>query len=146
MWSATEEFFMNAADDPTTWRRFADMDMEAARLISTVESSEALASVICFHAQQAAEKYLKGLLVVHDEEPPRIHALPELLRRAILHVSDLDTINLEDAVNGLDQFYIPTRYPVEVSGSTGPITSEDAAEALAWAEEIAAVVRPRLES
>lgn len=137
---------MNAADDPITWRRFDDMDMEAARLVFSGESSVALSSVVCFHARQAAEKYLQGLLVAHDEEPPRIHALPELLRRAILRVSDLGTINLEDAVNGLDQYYIPTRYPVEVSGFTGPINAEEAAEALAWAEEIAAAVRPRLES
>lgn len=120
--------------------------MEAARLVYAGDSSQALASVVCFHAQQAAEKYLKGLLVVHDEEPPRIHALPELLRKAILHVPALNTAGLEDATSGLDQFYIPSRYPAEVGGPSGPIQAEEAAEALAWAEEIAGVVRPRLES
>ncbi len=119
--------------------------MEAARLIFGGESSQALASIVCFHAQQAAEKYLKSLLVVHDEEPPRIHALPELLRRAVVHVPDLNTSALQDAANGLDQFYVPTRYPIEIGGPTGPITTDEATEALAWAEKIASTIRPRLE-
>lgn len=53
-----------------------------------------------------AEKYLEGLLVAYDEEPPRIHALPKLLRRAIMHAPELNTPDMEDAVNALDQFYI----------------------------------------
>ncbi len=50
---------MNEADDPKAWRRFADMDMEAARVLNRDERLEALAAVVCFHAYQAAEKYLK---------------------------------------------------------------------------------------
>lgn len=79
-----------------------------------------------------------------NEEPPRIHALPELLRRAIMHMPELNTPDMENVVNGLDQYYIPTCYPVEAGGTAGPITAEEAREALAWAEEIATAVRPRL--
>ena len=50
---------------------------------------------------------------------------------------------LENATNGLDKFYVPSRYPAEVGGPTGPISTEDA-EALSWAEIIAAAVRPHL--
>lgn len=132
---------MNAPDDPKSWQSFADMDMEAARFISGSESLEDLASVVCFHAQQAAEKYLKGLLVVYDEEPPRIHALPELLERAFSYVPSLNAPVLHDAVNGLNQYHIP----IEIGGPAEPITAEEASEALAWAEEIASAVRPRIE-
>lgn len=135
---------MNAADDPGAWRRFADMDLEAARVLVRDERLEGLAAVICFHAHQSAEKYLKGLLVASDQEPPRIHALPDLLRRTIACVPDLDTLELRDAANNLNIYYIPSRYPAEVGGPAGPITAREAAEALAWAEEIAAAVRPRL--
>lgn len=124
---------MNAPDDPLSWRRFADMDIVAARVLGTEERSEALAYVVCFHAHQAAEKYLKGLLVAHDEEPPRTHALPELLRRAIVHVPHLDHADSWDAATGLNAYYIPTRYPVEAGGATDPITTQEAAEVLAWA-------------
>lgn len=71
--------------------------------------------------------------------------LPELLRRATRHVSDLDKRELRSAVVNLHDYYIPSRYPAEVGGSTGPITSEEATEAIAWAEEITAAVRPRLD-
>jgi HEPN domain-containing protein len=32
----------------------------------------------CFHAQQAAEKYVKGFLALHGFNPPRTHNLEEL--------------------------------------------------------------------
>lgn len=144
MRSVTERCCMSAADDPRSWQRLAQTDMEAARVLVSDERAEALASAVCFHAQQAAEKYLKGLLAAYDEEPPRIHSLPELLRRAVAHVSDLDASKLEDAANGLDQFYITGRYPAEVGGTTGTITAEEATQALAWAEEIARAARPYL--
>ena len=67
-----------------------------------------------------------------------------LLTHATEHASDLQVPELEDATNGLDQFYILSRYPAEVGGPTGPISAEDAAEALSWAETIAVAVRPRL--
>lgn len=44
----------------------------------------------------------------------------------------------------LNIYCIPSRYPAEVGGPAGPITAREAAEALAWAEEIAAAVRPHL--
>jgi HEPN domain-containing protein len=133
-------------DDPKSWRSFADMDMEAARVLASDERPGILAHVICFHAHQAAEKYLKGLIVAGDEEPPRIHALPELLSRATVHVPDLDTEQVHTAANGLNAYYIPSRYPVEAGGSSGPITATEASEALVWAEAIAAEIRPRLEA
>lgn len=137
---------MSEADDPRSWQRFADTDLMAARALVSEERAEGLASVVCFHAQQAAEKYLKGLLVVYDEEPPRIHALPELLRRVIIHAPELSSTDLEDAANGLDQFYITGRYPVDFGGPAGTITATEASESLAWAEAIADEARPRLES
>lgn len=91
-----------------------------------------------------AEKYLKGLLVANDEEPPRIHALPELLRRAIAHVSQIDHPDFWDSATRLNAYYIPTRYPVGAGGATDPITAQEATEALAWAENIASAVRPYL--
>lgn len=133
-------------EDPGAWRDFADRDLRAARALSTGEDAEALVHIIAFHAHQAAEKYLKGLLVASGEQPLRIHALPGLLRHAIDRVPDLDSEELRDAATNLNGYYIPTRYPVEVGGPEGPITTNEAADALSWAEAIAAEVRPYLES
>lgn len=131
-------------EDPLAWRRFADSDLQTARILSEHEDAEDFARITTFHAHQAAEKYLKGLLVANDEEPPRIHVLPELLRRAIAHAPDLDSRKLRDAATNLNNYYVPSRYPAEVGGSTGPITTEEATEALAWAEALAAATRPYL--
>ncbi len=129
------------------WRNFADGDLRTARILSEHEDVGAFAHVITFHAHQASEKYLKGLLALHERrEPPRIHALPELLRRAIVSVPGLDSWELRDAVTNLNNYYVPSRYPAEVGGPAGPIAAKDAAEALAWAESIASAVRPYLDA
>lgn len=83
---------------------------------------------------------------MHEQkEPPKIHNLRLLLTYATRHSPELQALGLENAANGLDQFYIPSRYPAEIGGPSGPITAEEASEALAWAEEIASAVRHRLE-
>ena len=63
-------------EDPRARRNFADGDLRTARILNASEDAEALAHIIAFHAHQSAEKYLKGLLVVYGEDPPRTHALP----------------------------------------------------------------------
>lgn len=85
-------------EDPLEWRTFADRDLQAARVLSQSEDAEIFAHIIAFHAHQSAEKYLKGLLVVTGEDPPRIHVLPDLLRRAIAHIPDLDSQELRVAL------------------------------------------------
>lgn len=64
----------------------------------------------------------------------------------MVHDSALDNRELRIATTNLNNFYIPSRYPAEVGGPEGPITSAEVAKALAWAEEIIAAVRPYLES
>jgi HEPN domain-containing protein len=45
-----------------------------------VQASRVPWDIICFHAQQGAEKYLKAFLRFHSQEPPWTHDLPALLR------------------------------------------------------------------
>lgn len=86
------------------------------------------------------------MVLYEHSEPPKIHNSRLLLTRTLNYAPELKTPELEDATNGLDQFYIPSRYPAEVGGPHGPITVTEASEALAWAEAIAAEIRPRLEA
>jgi HEPN domain-containing protein len=44
----------------------------------------------CFHAQQTAEKYLKGLLAWTEQPIPRTHNLEELEYVCSMEVSDLE--------------------------------------------------------
>jgi len=63
---------------------------------------------LCFHAQQAAEKALKALLMDRDEEPPYthdIHALMQLLRAKMEVPTDLA------AAEDLTSYAVFSRYP-----------------------------------
>ena len=59
------------------WFLKADSDLVAAK--RTIES-EGPYDTACFHAQQAVEKYIKGLLVFRGQAFPRTHNLEDLQR------------------------------------------------------------------
>jgi HEPN domain-containing protein len=76
---------------------------------ASIESTNYFAQV-CFHFQQAAEKYLKAFIVTHELEFRAIHNLLELLE--ICKQNEPDIEELEQACRFLNPFYIDTRYPV----------------------------------
>lgn len=63
------------ADLVQGWIRKAASDLLAMKASAEVGALDAA----CFHAQQAAEKYLKGYLVDRDREIPHTHNLYKLL-------------------------------------------------------------------
>lgn len=67
-------------------------------------------SQICFHFQQAAEKYLKTFIVANKLHFRAVHNLLELLE--ICKQNDTHIEELELACRFLNPFYIDTRYPV----------------------------------
>ena len=71
-------------------------------------------SQVCFHFQQAAEKYLKALIVAHDLELRRIHNLMELFVISKKAVPEVDS--LKESCAYLNPYYIDTRYPVHWPG------------------------------
>lgn len=75
--------------------------------------TEYYTSTICFHAQQATEKFLKAFLVYHNVDFPRTHDTDYLIYECQKINSDefnIDLINLTDfgvSVRYPDDFYIP---------------------------------------
>ena len=61
--------------DVCEWLRRAEKDLRAAEVLLGEELYEEAA----FHAQQAAEKALKALLVAHRVRPPKTHSIEYLL-------------------------------------------------------------------
>ena len=59
------------------WLFKADRDLEAARIL--LEELDHDYEAVGFHAQQAAEKYLKALLIRHQVEFPKTHDIRQLL-------------------------------------------------------------------
>jgi HEPN domain-containing protein len=49
------------------------------------DTREMFPDIVCFHARQAAEKYLKAYLVFLKEEFPKTHALEDLVLIASSH-------------------------------------------------------------
>lgn len=65
--------------------------------------------IIAFHCQQAAEKYLKAFLVLHQIEFPKTHDIAKLLDRAgTVNPSLAESLRDTDA---LTPFGVEVRYP-----------------------------------
>lgn len=64
------------------WLIKASHDLRTARneLKNSDEPEDILTDIICFHAQQAAEKYLKAFLIFSEVEFGRSHSLEYLVQ------------------------------------------------------------------
>lgn len=69
-----------------------------------------------FLAQQVAEKYLKGFLVLQGVKPIRSHELPMLLDECVKINPELE--ELRDVCEILSGFYVETRYPPDIPDFT----------------------------
>jgi HEPN domain-containing protein len=80
------------------WVRKAEHDLEAASRIMAIEEGCPF-DTVCFHCQQAAEKYLKCLLTYLSIQAPRTHDLKALtalissVRRFPVRAEDLAELN-----------------------------------------------------
>lgn len=87
------------------WLEYAREDVRMAELAL----ANGMFRQTCLHSQQAAEKALKGLLVVRLGTHPKGHSLEELLH---FHESVREELwGWRDRLAGLDGYYLPTRYP-----------------------------------
>jgi HEPN domain-containing protein len=102
-----------------------------------LDESEIFPDIICFHAQQAAEKYLKAYLVFLEKEFPKTHALEDLVLLA--SIADPGSNNLFIIASELSPYAVEIRYPDSLSPSL-----EDAREAVQAAEEIRTYVLEKI--
>lgn len=132
------------------WLVHAERDMRIAVHLSSDfgEFKEG----ICFHAQQAAEKFMKALIIARYARPPRTHKLTDLL--GALRKLGIDLGDLHDDARFLSPFAVEVRYPEgSKRGSSGEISrmaqpvevsEPEARRALAVAQRIEAAVRKHL--
>jgi HEPN domain-containing protein len=85
---------------------------------------------ICFHSQQAAEKLLKAILVLHGIAPPRTHDLVALLTRCV--ELDRGLAILEEDCRKLTVYAVGSRYPDDLFDPT----KEEALEMVAAANRV----------
>ncbi len=118
-----EEHGLGSAVD---WLRYAESDLDIARI---TQSSRILLEGLCFHAQQAAEKALKAVLIAYSIPFPRTHnitALIDLLPQDIALPSEVE------AAASLTDYAVLMRYP----GNLEPVTEEEYREAVRLAEVV----------
>jgi HEPN domain-containing protein len=91
---------------------------------------------VCFHCQQCAEKYLKGLMEELGLSVPKVHDLEELVAALLPHHVGLRSLGR--GMPFLTNFAVGTRYP-------GKNASRRQAEAsLGWAERVRKTARSLL--
>ena len=106
----------------------AENDLKDAKIL--YNSNEASAEGICFHCQQAVEKFLKAYLVHNNQEINKTHDISELLQ-ACKNIdnafSELERLNIDDITN----YAVVVRYDDIIEPS-----KKDAEEAIAIAEHV----------
>lgn len=88
------------------WFERGDNDLKAAEILFKEGGSP---NTVCFHSQQAVEKYLKGFLAHYEKHVRKIHDLDALLKACIEVVPDFKT--LKEDIIFLSRFYTESRYP-----------------------------------
>ena len=89
------------------WRVLAERDESVAEYLAANMFPQPT-EIIVFHCQQEAEKYLKGALVVLQEEPPYTHDLDELCSIAEKHRPAFSSISTSCTI--ITQFSVQPRY------------------------------------
>lgn len=102
-----ERYFTMRLEIVKEWIEKADEDFGFAS--ASIEHTVYFAQ-ICYHFQQAAEKYLKAFIIAGELEFRPIHNLLELLE--ICRQREAGIGKIEEDCRYLNPFYIDTRYPV----------------------------------
>lgn len=95
-------------DHARGWFRKAESDLSTGK--RTLESDGPY-DTACFYAQQAAEKYLKGLLAFLDQPIPRTHNLEDLQQLCVTFMPTLHLTSTELAE--LTPYAVQLRYDFE---------------------------------
>jgi HEPN domain-containing protein len=89
------------------WVHKAEQDWEVAHKLAGEKSPPR--DIVCFHCQQAAEKYLKALLQENGLVVPRTHDLADILD--LLLPGDATLAPLRRKSGSLTRYAVEYRYP-----------------------------------
>lgn len=88
------------------WFMKADHDLMAIE--NELNSNNPVTDIICFHAQQASEKYLKAFLIFHQINFPYTHDIGKLINICMEKCPDF--LSLKPAIM-LTDYAVEVRYP-----------------------------------
>jgi HEPN domain-containing protein len=119
------------------WLGRARADLALAQM---TDDQRILPEILAFHAQQAAEKALKALLIQHQIEFPRTHVIALLLNLCELAGHQVPE-QLLDALD-LTRYAVAARYPSDED----PVTRDQAREATLTASNVLTWVEAQIDS
>ena len=90
-----------------SWLKKAERDFKVAQ--RELSSDEPFSDIVCFHAQQAVEKYLKAYLTGLDIYFEKTHNIEDLV--LLIAQKDETILDLKDIGTELTPYAIETRYP-----------------------------------
>ena len=129
---------MNNDDLVRAWFDKASSDLRNAEIILAADPDDMPTDTVCFHCQQAAEKYLKGFLTSRDMEYPLSHSLKALVEKAMARDQTFKQI-LEKA-ESLSPYAVTIRYPDDFRMPS----REEAEDAFVIAREIKTFILQRV--
>jgi HEPN domain-containing protein len=103
------------------WMKYAEDDLESAIILNNQHKKSL--NIICYHCQQAAEKYLKGFLVFNSIMFEKTHDLLKIL--SLCQITSESASELVKDCIILNPYSIITRYPSELE-----LTEKDALSAI----------------
>jgi len=128
---------MDNKDVAKEWFDIADKDLASARFLQKMRPIPH--EIICYHCQQAAEKYLKGFLVLQGDQIMKTHDLTLLNETCSNFDKDFKTV--ADDCLMLTDYGINVRYPFPLE-----ITETDVELAIASAGKIKAFISKKVGS
>ncbi len=128
---------MDYKDLAKKWFNKGNNDLTAGKYLLSMPKPPA--DIICFHGQQAVEKYIKSFLALHGREIPRIHDLEEVI--SLCEEIDSEFFELYEISSELSSYAVDVRYPTE---GDYDVSIEDAHRAIDIAEKIKKFVLDKL--
>jgi HEPN domain-containing protein len=134
---------MSETSDPSqalARRWFQKAENDLLNVQNNLKAGHYAGDTVCFHCQQAVEKYLKGFLAWHEVPFAKTHDLLALLRQ-VGQITDADAEMLSANLLLLDRYSVSIRYPQEYEEEPD---EEEVQEAVEAAYAIRTWVRSRL--
>lgn len=86
-------------------------DFKTAEKLINLPEDEIITDTLCFHCQQAVEKFLKAFLIHNNKEFERVHSLEYLIK--LSSEIDKEFEILYETAASLNDYAITVRYPDE---------------------------------
>ena len=118
------------------WLKFANVDLDSAKHLLKMKPQPN--EIICYHCQQAVEKFLKSYIIYCNEEIEKIHNLLVLNSTCKKYDQTFETI--EEKCSKLNGYGTMVRYPFH----TIDLEKIDVNEAVKYAGEIKEFIETKL--